>query len=329
MQATSPAQFEATKNRTTPPLEQVRENLWALPLPIPGGYMTYSILYLLRDIAGDIHLIDPGWNSDANWQRLQDALEGLGINIADVRSSTGTHIHPDHVGMAVRVREESGAIVRVLEAEIDSIDVQGISPETRERNVVEWGVPDARLEELRLMLDGLPGRDLPSIDETLVDGQRLDIPGFDITVMATPGHTPGSLCLRDDSHSLMFTGDHLLPMMHPGIGLGGPSATNPLADYLASLEAISAYPDYEVLPGHGYRFTGLAGRAAKSAAHHLRRSAEVRAVMATDPDASVWTIARQLTWTSGWDKLVGFYLYSALAQTAMHRDYLARNSSGH
>jgi glyoxylase-like metal-dependent hydrolase (beta-lactamase superfamily II) len=327
MHATSPAQFEATRDRTTPPLEQVRDNLWALPLPIPGGYMTYSILYLLRDADGGIHLIDPGWNSAENWQRLQEALTQLGLSIDDVRSSTGTHIHPDHVGMAERVRDRSGAIVRVLAAEVDSIDVQGISPQTRERNIVDWGVPDDRREELRRMLVGLPERDLPSIDEPLIDGQRLDIPGYDLTVMATPGHTPGSLCLRDDSRALMFTGDHLLPMMHPGIGLGGPSASNPLADYLASLEAIRAYPDYEVLPGHGYRFTGLAGRAATSAAHHLRRSAEVRAVMETDPDASVWTIARQLTWTSGWEKLVGFYLYSALAQTAMHRDYLARASS--
>jgi glyoxylase-like metal-dependent hydrolase (beta-lactamase superfamily II) len=321
MRATSQSQFEATNAGTLPPSERVRENVWAVALPIPGGFMSYSLLYLLRDSAGDIHLIDPGWDEDGNWQRLQDALAQIGASITDVRTVTATHVHPDHSGMAARVRAASGAIVRVLDTEVASIDVQGIPQDVRDRNVRDWGVPESRYAELAAMLVGLPDRLLPSIDETLRDGDRLDVPGFDLVVMATPGHTPGSLCLRDDSLGLLFTGDHLLPMMHPGVGLGGPSATNPLADYLASLTRISVYPDHEVLPGHGYRFTGLAERAAASAAHHLRRTSEVRAVLAIEPDAPIWHIAEQLTWTSGWERLEGFYLYSALAQTAMHRDY--------
>jgi glyoxylase-like metal-dependent hydrolase (beta-lactamase superfamily II) len=321
MHSTSKAQFDATRSGSLPPLEPVRENLWALPLPIPGGYMSYSILYLLKDSESGIHLLDPGWDSDENWQRVLLALTEIGADLASVRSLTATHIHADHIGMAIRLREATGARVRVLAAEVTSIDVQGIPMEVREQNVIDWGVPQSRLEELRHMLVGLPDRTLPSIDQTLQDGERLDIPGFDLLVMATPGHTPGSLCLREDSLGVLFTGDHLLPMMHPGIGLGGPSASNPLSDYLGSLDAISAYPDYEVLPGHGYRFTGLAERASQSAAHHLRRSAEVREVMATSPDATVWQIAERLTWSSGWQKLAGFYLYSALAQTAIHRDY--------
>jgi glyoxylase-like metal-dependent hydrolase (beta-lactamase superfamily II) len=322
MHATSPAQFDATKSGGLPPLELVREDLWAVAIPIPGGYMSYSLLYILRDDASRIHLIDPGWDDDENWQRVIDALKQIGARIEDVQTVTATHIHPDHSGMADRVRAASGAVVGILESEVKSIDVQGISAETQERNLADWGVPAERLDELRTMLVGLPGRSLPTADRTLVDGERLDIPGVDLIVMATPGHTPGSLCVRDDARELMFTGDHLLPMMHPGIGLGGPTASNPLADYLASLANISEYPDYEVLPGHGYRFSGLAERAAKSSAHHLRRTREVREVMAIDPDATVWTIAQQLTWTSGWDKLAGFYLYSALAQTAMHQDYV-------
>jgi glyoxylase-like metal-dependent hydrolase (beta-lactamase superfamily II) len=323
MHATSPSQFEATRAGTTPGLEQVRDDVWALPLPIPGGYMSYSLQYLLRDTAGGIHIVDPGWDSNDNWQRLISALAELGASVEDVRSITATHIHPDHIGMAIRIREASGARVQVLDAEVGSIDVQGIPADFRDQNVRDWGVPEARWNELSTMLVGMPERALPSIDSTLQDDEVLRIPGFELVVMATPGHTPGSLCLRDDARSLMFTGDHVLPMMHPGIGLGGPSRANPLADYLASLASVSAYPEHEVLPGHGYRFTGLAERAAKSAAHHLRRSREVGEVLAGDPGATVWQVAKQLTWTSGWNKLAGFYLYSALSQTAMHRDYLA------
>jgi hypothetical protein len=38
-------------------------------------------------------------------------------------------------------------------------------------------------------------------------------------------------------------------------------------------------------------------------------------------------IASQLTWTDGWENLDGFRLESALAQTAMHRDFLASEAA--
>ena len=168
----------------------------------------------------------------------------------------------------------------------------------------------------------------PRADRTLVDGERLDIPGFDLRALLTAGHTSGHVCLREDARTLLFTGDHLLPMMHAGLGLGAPTASNPLADYLWSLQRVSAFPDHEVLPGHGYRFRGVAIRAAASAEHHLRRSREVVAVLADAPDSSNWEIAARLTWTAGWQNLTDFFLYSALAQTAMHRNYIDRTVIG-
>jgi len=114
--------------------------------------------------------------------------------------------------------------------------------------------------------------------------------------------------------------------MHAGLGLGAPTDSNPLADYLSSLERVGVYPEHEVLPGHGYRFLGVASRAAASAEHHRRRSREVAAVLADAPESSNWQIAARLTWTAGWQNLADFYLYSALAQTAMHRDYVEGTS---
>jgi glyoxylase-like metal-dependent hydrolase (beta-lactamase superfamily II) len=122
---------------------------------------------------------------------------------------------------------------------------------------------------------------------------------------------------------VMLTGDVLLPTMHAGLGLGGVTDANPLSEYLESLRALREYPGFEVLPGHGYRFTGLADRAAQSAEHHLKRSREVAAVLSVEPEASTWQIARRLSWTAGWDNLVGFYVYSALSQTDMHKEFVS------
>jgi glyoxylase-like metal-dependent hydrolase (beta-lactamase superfamily II) len=164
------------------------------------------------------------------------------------------------------------------------------------------------------------------VDGVLSDGDVLPVPGFRLEVMATPGHTAGHICLRDDDRGLLFTGDHVLPTVFAGLGLGGPTASNPLADYLASIDRVRRFPDHEALPGHGYRFRGLAGRAEECAEHHLKRAREVAAVLADeDPRSggpSIWDIAARLTWTAGWEGLEGFQLLSALTQTEMHRDFV-------
>jgi len=43
------------------------------------------------------------------------------------------------------------------------------------------------------------------------DGDRLDLGGRSLEVMATPGHAPDSVCLFDRQHGLLFTGDTYYP----------------------------------------------------------------------------------------------------------------------
>ncbi len=326
MHPTSPAQFEASRSGGVPAPEQVRDDVWALAQRMPGGHLPYSFLYLLRDSDHGFHVIDPGWGSDDNWDSLSALLARLDSSPTEVRSITSTHLHPDHIGLADRLRSASGAPLQLHEREsaaIDSpFDTFG-TPDDLERRVEAWGVPHPRRAEL-LAVTAQAARFIPpAADRTLVDGERLDIPGFDLIAMLTPGHTSGHLCLRDDARSLLFTGDHLLPMMHAGLGLGAATDTNPLSDYLASLRSVSTYDDHEALPGHGYRFRGVAARADASAQHHLRRSREVTAVLMDAPESSNWQVAARLTWTAGWQSLAHVFLLSALAQTEMHRDYVA------
>ncbi len=274
MQSTSPAQFDASLSGVTPALERVRDDVWSLGLPMPGGHLPYSFLYLLRDAHGGVHVIDPGWDLDGNWLLFVEALEAIGSRLADVRSMLATHLHPDHLGMAARMREATGATLILHRAEQEAIDSQLLvrfATESLDARLDEWGVPADRRDGLLGLATTSPVGLSITADRLVDDGDRLDGAGFDLGVMWTPGHTNGSMSLRDDARGLLFTGDHLLPNVYPGLGLGGPTTSSPIADYLDSLARVSGYPAHEVLPGHGYRFTGVAERAAECAEHPLRR----------------------------------------------------------
>ena len=315
----------------TGPLDRVRDDVWALRMPMPGEHMPYSFAYLLRDSAGGIHVIDPGLDRDDNRALLGNALAGLdggGAGMGDIRSIAATHLHPDHLGMAGRLRRETSAPLVMHRSEDAALAGQAAArwtPELLAAKAEEWGVPTDRRPELAALASRASAAIDVRADVVVDDGDLLGagaeplIPGFDLVAMWTPGHTSGSLSLRDDARNILFTGDHLLPVTFSGLGLGGDTATNALADYLASLEKVAAYPAHEVLPGHEYRFGGVATRAAEVAEHHLRRTREVAAVIEADATSSVWAIASQLTWTAGWSALAGFFLFSALSQTAMHR----------
>ena len=82
--------------------------------------------------------------------------------------------------------------------------------------------------------------------QTYAEGARLHLAGLDITVLHTPGHTPGSVCLQVED--ALFSGDTLFAGSCGRTDLPGGSwedMTRSLAR-LASLE-----PNYWVLPGHG------------------------------------------------------------------------------
>ena len=90
---------------------------------------------------------------------------------------------------------------------------------------------------------------LPSYDSLLEDGSAVEVGDLRLRVIATPGHTPGSVCFRLEGSPLLFSGDTLFP--------GGPGKTSlPGGDFPTILRSIDERlfpldPDTIVLPGHG------------------------------------------------------------------------------
>lgn len=297
-------------------LTQIDADTWLLGLDVDSRVVPYSIAYLLRDAEGALHVIDPGTESEANWALLTAAIERVAGPRAVVRTIVATHLHRDHLGLAERLRGATGAAFLLHRVEQDAL--RGLGGRIDEAVLEAWGVPPERRDELNshAVARGRH-RDLVA-DRLLEDEDVVEMPGRALRIIATPGHTRGHVCLRDEAARLFFTGDHLLPLVNPGVGLGGLGAENPLAQYLASLRRVEAFDGDIACPGHGYRFKGVRVRAGEIAAHHSRRTDEVATIRSSIPSATVWEVAKAVSWTAGWEALRGGLLTSALRQVAMH-----------
>ena len=99
----------------------------------------------------------------------------------------------------------------------------------------------------RMLWDVVYPHDPP--DGTLNDGDRWHVAGTELTVLHTPGHSPGGICLHDRLGTRLFAGDTLFR--------GGPGATGrSYSDFPTIIESIRtklfALPaETVVAPGHG------------------------------------------------------------------------------
>jgi len=88
---------------------------------------------------------------------------------------------------------------------------------------------------------------LKSADRYLAAGETLAFGGFELQVLATPGHTQGGLCFKVGNH--VFTGDTLLPGKIGRLDLPGSSPQQMLLSLHGQLLTL---PDNTVVyPGHG------------------------------------------------------------------------------
>ncbi|HVT68436.1 MAG TPA: MBL fold metallo-hydrolase [Trebonia sp.] len=320
---TGTRQLEAWRERVMPPVEQLADGLWSIPVPIPRNPLRYTSSYAFAS-GGGLVLLDTGWNADEAWQALVDGLASVGASLPDVRGVLVSHMHFDHVGLAGRVREASGAWVAMHPADRAVL----ARPELRDPKRAAAGEAaflrslGASAEEAAAAVgpaSGYAGFSKIAVpDRELSDGDIADVPGWRLRAVHTPGHTPGHLCFFDERAQRLFAGDHILPRITPNISVHQSGRPNPLAQYLESLAKVRDLPADEIMPAHEWRFRGLAQRADDIAAHHEHRLAELLAAIAASPDATSWDLAGKLTWSRSWDQYSGRMRISAVTETAAH-----------
>lgn len=321
MQVTGTLQAQAWQRAEFPPVERVTGGVWSVPVPIIGNPLRYVLTYLIEHDSGFV-MVDPGWNHPDSWQALNAGLAACEIPLTAVTAVVVTHAHPDHHGQSARVREQSGAWIAMHPAEDRFVQLQAERGLMRDGMAMylQWcGAPTSHLEELvtnRRENGGITP--MVRADRLIEHGDLIDAPGLRLRAVWTPGHTPGHLCFHDETRDLLLTGDHVLPRITPNISSYDMSS-NPLADYLSSLDKLRGIQPREVLPAHEYRFADLDSRLHDLAAHHRERLVETEEILtAAGSGQTAWQVATQVTWSRAWTELASFQRQAAIGEVLSH-----------
>ncbi|CCK30450.1 beta lactamase [Streptomyces davaonensis JCM 4913] len=287
-------------------------------VPIPDNPLGHTLVYVVDTDRGPV-LIDTGWDDPASWDTLADGLAACGTAPAEIHGVVITHHHPDHHGLSGKVREASGAWIAMHAADA------AIVRRTRSAEPERWftymaakltaaGAPEEHVAPLR----GARRRNLPGLspalpDREIVPGDLLPLPGRRLRAIWTPGHTPGHVCLHlEEAHPAglpgngrLFSGDHVLPEITPHIGLyedpDDATITDPLGDYLDSLERVARLSPAEILPAHQHPFTDAGTRVADLLTHHESRLTDLLSLL-SDP-LTAWQLAERMEWNRPWDQI--------------------------
>src|SRR3954468_20123429 len=174
-----------------PPVERVRPGLWSIPVPLPMSSLRYVFVYCFETDDGP-YIVDTGWNTDDAFAALCAGLEQVGSSVSSGRGVLVTRIHPDHYGLAGRVREQSGAWVGLHPADAALIHERYEEPTDLLERVGSMlrrmGAPEEELEPLRnAAMPVRPFVDFAVPDRLIEDCDKPAVPGWDLTALWTPG----------------------------------------------------------------------------------------------------------------------------------------------
>jgi len=287
-------------------------------VPTPYDVGPANVYVLLAD---PITLFDCGPNTPANENALMLGLARIGISPQQIGQIVLSHGHPDHFGMAPRIRELSGARVFIGRHDLPKLGDASMLVATG-KLLLQAGMPMDKLIEMGERERGL-GDLRPEVPgaEPLDGGEVLRFDGFELEVLHLPGHTAGHVCLFDRRSGVLFSGDTLLldispnPLLEPN-PLDPTERRRSLVEYLRSLDRLSALPLTRVFPGHGEPIEDPATLIADMRLHHRDRT-EKLATMLDDRGKSGWELATELFPT-----LEGFDNFLAVSEVVAHIDLL-------
>jgi len=167
-------------------------------------------------------LIDAGTEVGADL--IAENIQWLGFKLTDIKYLLHSHEHHDHVGGIARMQQLTGASLIASEAATRVFATGAATADDPQAGVS----------------DPFPAA---TVGRVVKDGDTVRMRDFELTAMATPGHTPGALSWRWESCDggvcrTMVYADSLTPISSDGYRFSDHPAY--LAAYRASLAKVAA-----------------------------------------------------------------------------------------
>jgi hydroxyacylglutathione hydrolase len=186
----------------------------------PVGPLQCNCSIIGDETTREAMVIDPG-------DDIEDVLALVRKHNLQVKQIVITHAHIDHVGGAMKLRKATGAPILLNENDYDLL----------------------KLLDVQAAWIGVPAPDAVKIDNSITTGDTVKAGSHQATILHTPGHTEGSICLYFPAEKKLIAGDTLFAGSIGRTDLPGGSTPK----ILQSLHTtVLALPDETiVVPGHG------------------------------------------------------------------------------
>ncbi len=183
------------------------------------GQVAENCFVFRRDGSDRGLVVDPGEEPE----RILATIEDLGIGVDAILL---THTHFDHIGAVAPVARATGAPVWCPEIEVPVLaDINAFVP---------W--------------PGFGPYESYDADETVRGGEKLELGGFEIDVLHTPGHSPGHVTYSVPDERALFSGDVLFQGSVGRVDLPGGDGPTLLESLRRLVESFP--PETTVYPGH-------------------------------------------------------------------------------
>jgi hydroxyacylglutathione hydrolase len=186
----------------------------------PVGVLQCNCSVIGDEQAREAMVIDPGDQVD----EILDILRQKGLTLKHI---VVTHAHIDHVGGAMKLKAATGAPILLNQNDLTLL----------------------KMLDMQAAWIGMRPPGEVKVDQSVGDGDSIKVGGIASTVMETPGHTEGSICLFFPAEKKVIAGDTLFAGSIGRTDLPGGSYEKIMRSLHTRLMALP--DDTEVVPGHG------------------------------------------------------------------------------
>lgn len=186
----------------------------------PVGLLQCNCTLLGDEESGEAIVIDPGDEIG----RIHRRLTVLGLKLKQILV---THAHIDHVGGALKLKRLTGAPILLNESD----------------------VPLLKMMDEQAAWIGSATPEVAAPDASLAEGLTVGLDRYPATVLHTPGHTQGSVCLHFAPLKMVIAGDTLFAGSIGRTDLPGGNGRQIIDSIETRL--LSLADETRVIPGHG------------------------------------------------------------------------------